>query len=516
MKELVSIVIPVYNAVPYLEECLASAVGQTYPNLEFIVINDGSTDNSGQVIHSFAASDERIRHYTQENRGLGFTRNRGIGLSSGKYIFFLDADDAIPENAISVLAAAAEKKGADYAVGKVVRFNENRMYVPIRHLDFNLYQKAGGTTLEESPELLQDSIACNKLWKKSLLVDHGLTFKEGKYYEDLALTMKGAVLASKIQVVNEVVYHWRVRDDEDKPSITQQQMKLENTVHRLEALAENRQWLSESQAAKRIVEEHDLKSLLDVLRLHVIKYALIADEDKKEWERQILSFLESIPLETAQKLPDKELTMYKLMIEGNTKDLYLFSEMLMYAEKAPTVVQEEHRFVMKGASNEYDVTPYFKPVMVVEQIGESGTQWRLEGQLTVPKASYLPEGNFYMVNRATKQEKVLAPLQIKQTKAGSCYPYEELSFAALLDSAPLIAGKVEAVYDFYYRLAAYPESKRARIRVLPAALETKKEVKSRNFTLSLYRTNYGNLSMRLHKKQFKDLVAAKLRPFLKK
>lgn len=516
MKELISIVIPVYNALPYLEECLASASGQSYHNLEIIVINDGSTDASEGVVRKFAEADKRIKLYSQENRGLGYTRNWGIGLSSGNYIFFLDADDAIPKNAITSLAAAIAKNDADYAVGKVVRFNESRMYVPIRHLEFNLYQQAGLTTLEEKPELLQDSIACNKLWKKSLLVDNGLTFKEGKYYEDLALTMKGAVLAKKIQVVTDVVYHWRVREDEDKPSITQQQMKLENTSHRLEALAENRQWLAASRIGKRIIEEHDLKSLLDVLRLHVIKYALIAEADKKEWEQQVLSFLKSIPAEIAQRLPDKEQTMYDLLIGGNTEDLFLFSEMLMYAENTPTVAQEEHRFVLKEASREYDVTPYFKPVMVVEHIERHGTQWQLEGQLTVPKASFLPEGTFYMVKRTSGQETILAPLQIKQAQAGTCYPFEELTFVALLDSTQLLAKKEEAVYDFYYRLEAYPKTNPARIRVLPEALQTIQDVKAGSFNLSLYRTNYGNLSIKLHKKQLKDLVAAKLRPFLKK
>lgn len=514
MKELISIVIPVYNALPYLEECLASATSQSYSNLEIIVINDGSTDASEGVARKFAEADKRIKLHSQENQGLGYTRNRGIALSRGNYIFFLDADDAIPKNAISSLATAIARNDVDYAVGKVVRFNESRMYVPIRHLEFNLYQQAGLATLEEKPELLQDSIACNKLWKKSLLVDHGLAFKEGKYYEDLALTMKGAVLAKKIQVVNDVVYHWRVRDDEDKPSITQQQMKLENTSHRLEALAENRQWLQESRIAKEIIEEHDLKSLLDVLRLHVIKYALIDEEDKKQWEQQILSFLRSIPPEIAQKLPGKEQTMYNLLMEGNMEDLYLFTEMLMYAEKTATVAQEEHRFLLQGRTRKYDVTPYFKPVMVVEGIGRQGTQWRLEGQLTVPKASFLPEGNFYTVNRTTGQEKVLAPLQIKQAKANACYPFEELTFAALLDSVPLLATKEEGVYDFYYRLEAYPQTTPARIRVLPGAMQTKQDAKAGSFNLSLYRTNYGNLSMKLHKKQLKDLVAAKLRPFL--
>ncbi|QDY44750.1 glycosyltransferase family 2 protein [Planococcus glaciei] len=143
MKELISIVIPVYNALPYLEECLASATSQSYSNLEIIVINDGSTDASEGVARKFAEADKRIKLHSQENQGLGYTRNRGIRISSGNYIFFLDADDAIPKNAISSLATAIARNDADYAVGKVVRFNESRMYVPIRHLNLTCTSKQG-------------------------------------------------------------------------------------------------------------------------------------------------------------------------------------------------------------------------------------------------------------------------------------------------------------------------------------------------------------------------------------
>lgn len=516
MRELVSIIIPVFNALPYLEECLASAINQSYRQLEIIVIDDGSTDGGIRVVKKYADADSRIQVHSQNNHGLGYTRNRGIALSKGKYLFFLDADDIIPPHAIRSLVAAAERKNADYAVGQVLRFNERRMYVPVRHLEFNMYRKAEMTTLSERPELLQDSIACNKLWKRSLLVDHNLSFTEGKYYEDLALTMKAAVLSKKIQIVDEVVYHWRVREDEDNPSITQQQMKLDNTRHRLEVLAENRRWLLGSQNGKGIIEAHDLKSLLDVLRLHVTKFALIKQEEKQKWLELISAFLKSIPEATANKLPDKEKMMYTLLREGKINDLYRFSEMLMNTEKIPTVYQEQNRFVLKGKYEEYDVTSYFKPIMVVENIEEQGKLWRLEGQLSIPKASHLPEGKFYVRDRAAKQEILLAPLQLKQTAPSDIYPCEELHFIAVLDIVQLFNLDQETIYDFYFQLAAYPLSDSARIRVLPAALKVKKEVKKSNITLSLYRTQYGNLSLSLLKKGLKHSIKERAVTFFKK
>ncbi|MDN7244559.1 glycosyltransferase family 2 protein [Planococcus shenhongbingii] len=516
VQGLVSIVIPVFNAVPYLEECLASAAGQTYQPLEIIVINDGSTDSSEELINKFASYDNRFKTFNQKNQGLGYTRNRGISLSAGQYIFFLDADDVLPKNSIALLAAVIRKINADYSVGKVLRFNENRMYVPIRHLEFDLYKKPGLTTLLNNPELLQDSIACNKLWRTDFLKGNSLCFKEGKYYEDLALTMKAAVLAEKIAVIDEVVYHWRVRDAEDKPSITQQQMKLENTLHRLEALAENRQWLINRHIDKRIIEEHDLKSLLDVMRLHAVKFALIDPAEKEEWKQQTSSFLRTIPTETALKLPDKERAMYGLLLEGNTGDLFLFSQMLMDTEEQPIVTQEQDRFVLKGFRQEIEVTPFLKPEMIVEHIEKMEAKWRLEGKLRIPKASYPVNGTFYLIDRKSGQEKILTPLQLSQAETSSCYPFEEQVFTAVIDSKQFEKEHQEAAYDFYYRLGAFPKSPPARVRALPKAFKTTEAFKKGNYTLSLYRNNYGNLSMQIHKKSVKDYVKKALAPLWKK
>jgi len=368
MAILVSVVIPVYNAIPYLEACLESVVAQTYKNLEVVAINDGSTDLSEETLQEYAQKDGRFSIYSQDNHGLGYTRNRGVTLSSGHYIFFLDSDDIIPPNAIRSLVEAAEKSDADYAVGKVVRFDKERQYAPPRHVEFGLYKEKDLTTLQDSPELLQDSIACNKLWKRKLFTENNLAFKEGKYYEDLAVTLKAAVLAKKIQVIDEVVYKWRIREEEFMPSITQQQMKLENTAHRLEALAENRQWLIATNRPKQIIDEHDLKSLLDVIRLHVLKFALITEQEREQWKELVLSYLKDIPSPISEKLPDKEKLLYHLMMAEKDQDLMGISQLLTNTEKSPIVKQENSRFVFQGSNGEYDVTKLNKPKVIVETI----------------------------------------------------------------------------------------------------------------------------------------------------
>ena len=102
-SNVVSIIVPVYNADKYLEDCLNSIINQTYRALEIIIIDDGSTDNSSAIIQDFARKDERIIHIKKTNSGVSSTRNIGLSNASGRYVYFCDADDMLHERIIEIL-----------------------------------------------------------------------------------------------------------------------------------------------------------------------------------------------------------------------------------------------------------------------------------------------------------------------------------------------------------------------------------------------------------------------------
>ena len=102
-KPLVSILVPVYNVEAYLPQCLDSLVGQTYPHLQIVLIDDGSTDGSWRVMQEYASRDERIEIYHQENQGVGATRNHLLEKIKGDYVLFVDSDDWVEENHIETL-----------------------------------------------------------------------------------------------------------------------------------------------------------------------------------------------------------------------------------------------------------------------------------------------------------------------------------------------------------------------------------------------------------------------------
>lgn len=115
-KDLISVIIPVYNTAPYLERCISSVTENTYKNLEIICVNDGSTDDSLEVLNRLAAKDPRIRVIDQPNGGVSAARNHGLDVASGEYVAFVDSDDWIHREYFALLAETAHEKDAELVI----------------------------------------------------------------------------------------------------------------------------------------------------------------------------------------------------------------------------------------------------------------------------------------------------------------------------------------------------------------------------------------------------------------
>ena len=116
----VTIIVPVYNAAEYLADSLDSALQQTYPEIEVICVNDGSTDRSSELLNQISNQNPSVGvHHFQQNRGASAARNKGLELALGDYVFFLDADDSLPERAIENLVSAAAQTGSDLVLGRL-------------------------------------------------------------------------------------------------------------------------------------------------------------------------------------------------------------------------------------------------------------------------------------------------------------------------------------------------------------------------------------------------------------
>ncbi len=151
MNPLISVIVPVYNVEKYLDRCVESIVTQTYKNLEIILVDDGSRDNSGIICDNWAKKDSRIKVYHKQNSGAGDTRNYGVEKAIGKYIAFVDSDDVIAENYFEVLYNNLLQNSADISCCDYFEFEENT--VPV----FEANESAIST------EILTGYNACKKM-----------------------------------------------------------------------------------------------------------------------------------------------------------------------------------------------------------------------------------------------------------------------------------------------------------------------------------------------------------------
>ncbi|TSI13938.1 CDP-glycerol glycerophosphotransferase family protein [Brevibacterium aurantiacum] len=229
-----TVIVPAYNVDNFLEECVKSIVVQTYTNWEMYIIDDGSPGRTGEIADSLAESDPRITVVHQENQGLGAARNTGIRESSAPYLTFIDSDDVVPPEAFSYMMQSLEISGSDVAIGSMERFNSTRRWTPFWVQLVHDEERIGITAPEHAP-VMWDVFACNKVFKRSVWNEIVGEFPVGTLYEDQECTAKLFVGGAKLDILTDVVYHWRLR--EDGQSITQNKAEIRDLEQRL-AVAE--------------------------------------------------------------------------------------------------------------------------------------------------------------------------------------------------------------------------------------------------------------------------------------
>lgn len=209
MQPLISIVVPVYNVAPYLERCLQSIVNQYYRPIEIVLVNDGSNDGSENICEQWADRYDFIKVLHQENQGQAQARNRGKEVAQGEYISFVDADDELAENALTILWDALECAEADMAVGNFYFVSEKNAQ---KHLAAPLKDQVRNGRDATEDLLYQRNIEtspCGRLYKKALM--DGIGFPEGFIYEDLGTVYRYSLKAKRVVYCAEPVYHYVYR-----------------------------------------------------------------------------------------------------------------------------------------------------------------------------------------------------------------------------------------------------------------------------------------------------------------
>ena len=213
MKPLVSIIIPVYQVEKYLDKCIASVVGQTYQNLQIILIDDGSSDRSPAICDGWKERDSRITVIHQPNGGLSRARNAGLKIATGEFVGFVDSDDWIESNMYETLLAAMQEANADIAVCNYqmelqeARENKKKEQTHER----KLYSSEEALRMILKGEGFIYNFVWNKLFKRSVIAN--IDFPSGKIYEDILWTPMVIGNANIIICLDSILYHYIQRED---------------------------------------------------------------------------------------------------------------------------------------------------------------------------------------------------------------------------------------------------------------------------------------------------------------
>lgn len=207
---LISVIIPVYNVEGYLHYCIESILKQTYHNIEVLLINDGSKDNSGVICQTYANTDKRIHIITQNNSGISATRNNGLKMAKGDFIIFIDADDYIHPMTLEIMYKALNEDNYDFSMilgQRTYHHNIEPIKIPSniekKTMDRNYLMK-GLFNLTKEDEL-QYQVVWNKLYKKEILKD--LFFRKTGS-EDTEFNSRVYLKCKKAVLINLYLYNW--------------------------------------------------------------------------------------------------------------------------------------------------------------------------------------------------------------------------------------------------------------------------------------------------------------------
>ncbi len=208
--ELVSVIVPAYNVASKIQRCLTSLCKQTYPKLEIIVIDDGSTDGTAEIIRNMAKRDERIRCITQKNKGVAAARNKGLEAAHGAYIAFCDGDDYVSPDYIGKLVECRKKRDADWVVSgfcKVIRTNCYTFGKPYQAVIVS--QKAKEAFLEEWYKNQYIPTVWGKLYRGEILRKYEITFPEKwEHGEDTVFNIRYISRCKRIDFVKDPLYFY--------------------------------------------------------------------------------------------------------------------------------------------------------------------------------------------------------------------------------------------------------------------------------------------------------------------
>lgn len=301
MDIFVSVVVPVYNVKKYLNKCISSIIVQTYDNYEVLLIDDGSTDGSSEICDSFAEQYEKISVYHKENGGLSDARNYANKFLKGNYIVYIDSDDYVDPDYISVMVKCREKYNADLVIASYVDEDELGKILSKKVFNNKITVYDAKSALEEMCyEKKISTSACGKLIKKEYVYEN--EFPKNMLYEDLATMYKIIGSCSTVVYIDCSMYHYvqrngSIRFSKYSPKVLHVMQAAENLLDYVEkyypdirSAAIQRYFFSANEVYVRAFNEKDFLKIIDNIRIKLQQYWWMVRNNNKISQKQKIRY----------------------------------------------------------------------------------------------------------------------------------------------------------------------------------------------------------------------------------
>ena len=314
----VSIIVPIYNVSEYLDKCLENIIEQTYNNIEIILVDDGSTDDSGRKCDSYARLDERIKVIHKENGGLSSARNAGLDICTGNYIVFVDSDDWISKFMVEKLVNKLIKSKSDIVCCEFFEVDEKTLLCSKIDAEEKIMESE--EALEKLLKLEIRDYAWNKIYKRELFSE--LRFPDGRNYEDMATTYRAFMQANKVCVIPDLLYYYVTRNGSiANTSNTEKILKnkydaMISYYERIETISQQYPQLRELTICKFFDRAISFIEFIDIIK---------KNNNAIKWRKETIKYLNKYYEEykLSKKVSKKRLFKVKILVKNNI-DLSIF------------------------------------------------------------------------------------------------------------------------------------------------------------------------------------------------
>lgn len=442
----ISIIVPIYNLDKYLSDCLDSLIlGIDNLDAEILLIDDGSTDNSGSIANEYALSDSRFCYHYIENHGVSYARNFGVKLAKGKYIAFADSDDIVAPKIYRRLFDVCERNNTKLAVCDAARISGEKVSASQLHLRAFNKIDASITHISRHTSFVYDVCVWNKLLLRDWYIHSNISFIENHIYEDIPWNISVHCAVDAVSVIRATGYYWRIRKNAP-PSISQTR-NYATLIERIEMLKAANSVLQSSPVDIAVYEAflHRVLSIDFVPffdRLHSCN-----DDEKDLIVSSVRSFYSSLDF-SSQEISRLSLINQQCYWDVMNNDVNNLERLSNYRSKnyhnSPIILIDDHTYQRLlpphlfslnnySAENEFSDVP---PMSLLESISFDDKELILEGYLYFKGLSYLDSEcqklDMYILNEFSGEQCYLSTKSQKNAEItknhGVVFNYDDYSY----------------------------------------------------------------------------------------